>query len=70
MENQTSDFSLSENLTDEVIGKFNESGVLSIKDEKIAHSILSGTIKKSPMDLIVTIKMSLSLSIDIRLMSK
>ena len=46
MDNQTSDFSLSENLTDEVIGKFNESGVLSIKDEKIAHSILNGTIKK------------------------
>jgi len=46
IENQTSDFSLSEDLTDQIIEKFNESGILSIKDEKTAHSILNGTIKK------------------------
>ncbi len=46
MENQTSDFSLSEDLTDHIISKFNESGILHIKGEKEANSILNGTIKK------------------------
>ena len=46
IENQTSEFSLSENITDQIIEKFNESGVLLIKDENIANSILKGTIEK------------------------
>ena len=46
VENQTSDFNLSEKLTDKIISQFNESGVLSIKDKDKAHSILIGTIKK------------------------
>jgi len=46
VENQTSDFNLSEDLTDKIISQFNESGILSIKDEDKAHSILNGTIKK------------------------
>ena len=46
VENQTSDFNLSEELTDKIISQFNESGVLSIQDVSNAHSILNGTIKK------------------------
>ena len=46
IENQTSDFNLSEKLTDKIIFQFNESGILSIKNEDKAHSILNGTIKK------------------------
>ena len=46
VENQTSDFSLSADLTDEIILQFNESGILSIQNEDDAHSILKGTIKK------------------------
>ena len=46
VENQTSDFNLSEDLTDKIISQFNESGILSIQDEDKAHSILNGTIKK------------------------
>ena len=46
VQNQTSDFNLSEDLTDKIISQFNESGILSIKDEDKAHSILNGTIKK------------------------
>ena len=46
IENQTSDFNLSEELTDKIISHFNESGILSIQDEDTAHSTLNGTIKK------------------------
>ena len=46
VENQTSDFNLSEKLTDKIISQFNESGILSIQDEDKAHSILKGIIKK------------------------
>ena len=47
VENQTSDFSLSADLTDEIILQFTESGILSIQNEDEAHSTLKGTIKKS-----------------------
>jgi len=46
IENQTSEFSLAENLTDQVLDEFNQSGILSIKDQDIAHSILKGKITK------------------------
>ena len=46
VENQTSDYNLSEQLTDKIISQFNESGILSIQDEDKAHSILKGIIKK------------------------
>ena len=46
VENQTSDFGLSESLTDQIILQFNESGILSIQNADEAHSILKGTIKK------------------------
>tara|TARA_Y100001934_G_C12349693_1_gene774657 strand:- start:1917 stop:2408 length:492 start_codon:yes stop_codon:yes gene_type:complete len=46
MENQTAEFGLAENITDGILGQFNESGILSIVDQSSAHSILRGTIKK------------------------
>ena len=46
VENQTSDYALSEYLTDQIILQFNESGILLIQNEGEAHSTLKGTIKK------------------------
>ena len=46
MDNQTAEFGLSESITDGIIEQFNEAGILSITDERDAHSILRGTIKK------------------------
>ena len=68
VENQTSDFGLSENLTDQIILQFNESGILSIQNADEAHSILKGTIKKLPMAPIATTKMNQYLNIGIKLM--
>jgi len=45
MDNHTSEFGISEDITDYIIQEFNESGVLSITDLKHAHSILKGSIK-------------------------
>ena len=45
MDNHTSEFGISEDITDYVIQEFNESGVLSITDLKHAQSILKGSIK-------------------------
>ena len=44
--NQTSDFAISEDLTDAIILQFNQSGILSIQNSEEAHSILKGTVKK------------------------
>ena len=44
--NQTSDFTISEDLTDAIILQLNESGILSIQNAGEAHSTLKGTIKK------------------------
>ena len=46
MDNQTAEFGLSESITDGIIEQFNEAGILRISDERDAHSILRGTIKK------------------------
>ena len=50
MDNQTAEFDL-ENITDVIIEEFNEAGILYITDEKNAHSILKGTIKRFLKDL-------------------
>ena len=44
--NQTPEFSISEDLTDALILQFNQSGILSIQNEGDAHSTLKGTVKK------------------------
>lgn len=44
--NQTSDFAISEDLTDAIILQFNQSGILSIQNPEEAHSTLKGTVKK------------------------
>ena len=44
--NQTSDFAISEDLTDAIIKQFNQSGILSIQNEGEAHSILKCTVNK------------------------
>lgn len=44
--NQTSDFAISEDLTDAIILQFNQSGILSIQNSEEAHSTLKGTVKK------------------------
>ena len=46
MDNQTAEFGLAEDITDGIIEQFNDAGILRISDEKSAHSILKGTIKK------------------------
>ena len=46
MDNQTAEFGLAEDITDGIIEQFNDAGILRISDEKSAHSILRGTIKK------------------------
>tara|TARA_B100000941_G_C28453328_1_gene526374 strand:- start:6 stop:449 length:444 start_codon:yes stop_codon:yes gene_type:complete len=46
MNNQTPEISVSSNITDGIIQQFNESGVLLIDNQDMAHSILKGTIKK------------------------
>ena len=46
MDNQTAEFGLAEDITDGIIEQFNEAGILKISDERSAHSILKGTIKK------------------------
>ena len=46
VDNQTSEYELSEKLTDYILNQFNESGVLLVKNEKTAHSILKGKIIK------------------------
>ena len=46
VENQTSDFDISEVLTDEIILQFNESGILLVQNEGEANSTLKGVIKK------------------------
>lgn len=44
--NQTSDFAISEDLTDAIILQFNQLGILSIQNSEEAHSTLKGTVKK------------------------
>ena len=44
VENQTSEFGISENITDYLVKEFYDSGFLSIVDQKNAHSILKGSI--------------------------
>ena len=44
--NQTSEFAISEDLTDAIILQFNQSGILSIQNGVKAHSTLKGTVKK------------------------
>ena len=46
MDNETAEFGLAEALTDGLLERFNEEGVLDIADELRAHSILRGTGKK------------------------
>jgi len=46
MENETAEYGIAEDITDGVIEKFNESGILVISDDNNANSILKGTIKK------------------------
>ena len=46
MDNETAEFGLAEALTDGLLERFNEEGVLDIADELRAHSILRGTVKK------------------------
>ena len=46
MDNETAEFGLAEEITDGILEKFNEAGILSITDESMAHSILRGTVKK------------------------
>ena len=46
MNNQTPEISVSSNITDGIIQQFNESGVLLIDNQDMAHSVLKGTIKK------------------------
>ena len=46
VENQTSDFDISEVLTDEIILQLNESGILLVQNDGEANSILKGIIKK------------------------
>ena len=47
VENQTSDFEISEDLTDEIILQFNESGILLVQNEEEAHSTLKRYNKKN-----------------------
>ena len=44
VENQTSEFGISENITDYLMKEFYDSGILSIVDQENAHSILKGEI--------------------------
>ena len=44
-ENQTSEFDLSEDITDSIIEQFNQTGLLKIVDEANSSSVLKGTIK-------------------------
>ena len=44
--NQTSEFAISEDLTDAIILQFNQLGILSIQNLGEAHSTLKGTVKK------------------------
>ncbi len=44
VENQTSEFGISENITDYLVKEFYDSGILSIVDQENAHSILKGSI--------------------------
>tara|TARA_S200000501_G_C20785164_1_gene726839 strand:+ start:217 stop:708 length:492 start_codon:yes stop_codon:yes gene_type:complete len=46
MDNQTAEYGIAEDITDNVIDSFNESGILLISDNIDANSILKGTIKK------------------------
>ena len=44
--NQTAEFSLSEQMTERIVDEFNEAGLLRIVDENIANSILRASISK------------------------
>jgi len=44
-ENQTSEFDLSEEITDSIIEQFNQTGLLKIEDRANSNSVLIGTIK-------------------------
>ena len=46
LENQTAEFGLSEDITEGVINKFNQAGILKIVDVSDANSILKGSISK------------------------
>ena len=46
MDNETAEFGLAEALTDGLLKRFNEEGILDITDKLKAHSILQGTVKK------------------------
>ncbi len=46
LENQTAEFGVSEDITDNLLDKFAEENILSIKEEGKAHSILRGVILK------------------------
>jgi len=44
VENNTSEFGISENITDYLVKEFYDSGILTIVDQENAHSILKGSI--------------------------
>ena len=46
VENQTSDFTIAEDLTDAIIKQFNQSGILLIQNAGEAHSTLKGKVNK------------------------
>jgi len=46
MENETSQYGLEQIVTDNILEKFNEVGILKVLDEKFADSIIRGTISK------------------------
>ena len=46
MYNETAEFGLAEDITDGILQRFNEEGILHVKDDDGADSILRGTVKK------------------------
>lgn len=46
MDNETAEFGLAEDITDGILQRFNEEGILHVKDDDSADSILRGTVKK------------------------
>ena len=46
MNNETSEYGLEQKVTDNIIEKFNEQGILKVKNRDYADSIIKGTISK------------------------
>ena len=46
MDNETAEFGLAEDITDGILQRFNEEGILHVKDDDWTDSILRGTVKK------------------------